>query len=254
MSKQATSDHEAEREARLSRLLREKPDEIACQNCLAQLDDYVAAQLAGRDYLAAFSNVAYHLDACLECAAVYARLYELELAAAGGRLAAVMHIPAPNLSVLLSGRSRFQRDGSSWKRDLQESVQRMGDWLRLQLSADLLPLLHPTPTLAALRAPADSERYAETLLNLEPDEALRPDWPATVTAYRDSHHPEECLIEVMVELPGRSWPDLAGIPVILVTAGQRREALTDAWGLSAFAGVPVSHLPDLTIEIRTPSA
>jgi hypothetical protein len=88
------------------------------------------------------------------------------------------------------------------------------------------------------------------LLSLEPDPGLRSDLPITLKVYRDSHHPEECLVEVVVEPPGRGWPDLGGLTVALSTGAARREAATDAWGLAAFEGVPITELGNLTMEVE----
>jgi hypothetical protein len=59
-------------------------------------------------------------------------------------------------------------------------------------------------------------------------------------------------VEVIVEPPGRSWPDLEGTTVALIVAGERREAVTDAWGLAAFEGIPVARLSDMVLEITLP--
>ncbi len=134
---------------------------------------------------------------------------------------------------------------------LRAVLHRVGDRFTLQLSPELLPLLRPFPAAARTRAPADTERYDEVLLALDPDEALRPDLPVTLRAYRDAHRPEACLVEVMVEPPGRSWPELEGIGIALIVAGERREATTDAWGLAAFEGIPVAQLADMTLEIAS---
>ena len=71
----------AVRRAQLVEAIRFTPAESACRACLDHLDGYIAAQLAGQDYIALLPAVAAHLDACPECATAYARLYELEVAA-----------------------------------------------------------------------------------------------------------------------------------------------------------------------------
>ncbi|MCI0441323.1 MAG: hypothetical protein L0177_19655, partial [Chloroflexi bacterium] len=121
-----------DRRARLVKALLFQPDHAACQACLDRLDEYVAAQLAGVDYRARFPEVALHLDACLDCAGAYARLYELELAIAEDRLPQPGRWPSPDLSFLHSGAGLMER--------LREAIRRVGDRLTLQLSADLLPL------------------------------------------------------------------------------------------------------------------
>lgn len=233
-----------QRQALLARILQARPPESACQTCLEQLDGYVTAQLAGQDYAVRFPEVAAHLDACPDCAEAYGRLYELELAAATGRLPLPNRLPKPDLSFLAPQAAPGLAEA------LSAAVRRLGNGLTFHLSAGLLPLLRPAPALAAVRVPADSVRYGEVLLALEPDDARRAGLPLGLTAYRDARRPEVCLLEVKVEPPGRSWPDLGGTTVTLTAAGDQRRAVTDAWGLAAFEGVAVAHLAQLMVEIE----
>lgn len=240
------------------KVLRFEPDDVACQTCLSRLDEYVASQLVGEDYVTHFPDVAMHLDACPNCADAYARVYELTLAEAADRLPQPDHLPDPDLSFLLPGAMdslspAALRAGLRFKalaERLQAAFSRTGDRLTLQLSTELVQLLQPSPAVAQVRAPADAERYDKVLLTLEPDEALLPDLPVTLVAYRDAHRPELCLVEAVVEPPGRSWPELEGIVVALIVAGGRREAMTDAWGLAAFEGIHVAQLAELILEIE----
>lgn len=232
-----------ERRRRLAQVIRMKPDDAACLACLNQLDAYIAAQLGGEDYAARFPDVARHLDGCVECAQAYARLYELERAAMAETLPQPAHLPRPDLGFL-------QPQSPSLAERLRAALRRAGDRFTLRLSDDLLAGLRPAPAIALTRAPADAERYAEVLLVLRPDESLRSELPFGLTAYRDARRPDECLLEVSVELPGRSWPDLGGLTVALVLGTQKREAVTDAWGLAAFEGVPVAALGEASVEVE----
>lgn len=232
-----------QRRALLARALQARPDEAECQRCLNQLDDYVAAQLAGDDEAARFPEVAFHLDACVECAGAYARLYELALAEAANQLPQPDRAPAPDLSFLRPSPL------TALAEKIRSAVRRAGERFTLQLSADLLPLLRPAPVFAPVRARTAEERYAEVLLTLEPDETLRRDLPFALVAYRDAQQPDLCLLEITVQPLGQSWPDLAGIGVAITIAGQRREAVTDAWGLASLEGVPVAALPELLVEV-----
>lgn len=246
-----------ERRAHLMEILRSEPDDTACQTCLSRLGEYVVTQLAGEDYVARFPDVAVHLDACPACADAYARVYELELAEAADRLPQPDRLPDPDLSFLLPGVTgplspaalRARLRATALTERLRAALRRVGDRFTLQFSTELLSLLQPSPAVAQVRAPAHFERYGEVLLTLEPDEALRSDLPITLNAYRDAHRSEMCLVEVVVEPPGRSWPELEGIVVALTVAGKRYEARTDAWGLAAFEGIPITRLTDLTLEI-----
>jgi hypothetical protein len=244
-------------QTRLIRALRSKPDNKACQACLSQLDEYIAAQLAGEDYVARFAHVAVHLDACPDCAGAYARLYELERAEAANRLPQPDQLPDPDLGFLrhpaaetLSPTARQDLlKPADLAEQLRNAIRRTAERLTLQLSANLLALLRPSPTALLTRAPADTERYGEVLLSLEPAIVPDLDIPLTLTAYRDAHQPEMCLVEAIVEPADRSWPDLGGIRVTLLLAGEKREAITDAWGIASFEGVRINDLADMTVEV-----
>lgn len=99
-------------ETRLERLRRvlQTPAAEACEACLRRLDDYIAAQLAGDAYLEQYPDVAVHLDACVECAGAYARLYELALAEASDALPAPASVPAPDLNFSGNRRGRPGRE------------------------------------------------------------------------------------------------------------------------------------------------
>jgi hypothetical protein len=226
--------------------IRFAPAEAACRACLDHLDDYIAAQLAGEDYATLLPAVAAHLDACSECATAYARLYELEVAEATGRLPQPARLPIPDLSFLQSG--RLPGSQPSLADQLRAAVTHLGDRLRFQLSADLLPLLQPLPAVG-LRAPAGEGRYGEQLLSLDPDPALQASIPFQLAAYRDARRPELCLVEVTAAPPGRSWPDLVGITARLAWPDAEQQAITDAWGLASFEGIPADSLDQLVIEI-----
>ncbi|MFN8475751.1 MAG: hypothetical protein U0822_26450 [Anaerolineae bacterium] len=208
----------------------------ACVECLAQLADYVDAQFAGQDYTVLFPAVAFHLDACTQCSGAYARFYDTEWAARMNALPALARIPEPDLS-FLGGESMAER--------LQAAFRRVGGRLTLTLSPDLLPLLRPAPSAAALRAPQDTRRYGETLLALDPT----PDLPIGLAAYRDAQQPDHCLVEVTVEPPDRAWPDLGGIEVALATRDREQFGLTDDWGLAAFEDVAVDDLNGLMVQV-----
>ena len=211
-------------------------DENTCADCLAQVADYVAAQLDGQDYTALYPAVALHLDACLSCSGAYARVYDVEWAARANALPSLARIPAADLS-FLGAESPADR--------LRAAFRRIGGRLTLTLSPDLLPLLRPAPSAAALRAPQDTRRYSELLLTLDPT----PDLPIGLAAYRDAQRPDVCLIEVTVEPPNRAWPDLGGIEVGLATPDREQVGVTDDWGLASFEDVPVDDLARLLVSV-----
>ena len=229
-------------------ILRSQPEEIACQSCLAQLPDYVAAQLAGDDYLARYREVALHLDSCVECASAYERLYELELAVVENRLPETQVSIQPDLDFLDSTVSASPPE--TLAEALRKAFRRTGDAIALTFSADLLSFLQPQPALSTLRAPADSERYGERIFSLDEEAVAAEELPFTVTAYRDREDEHLCLLELVASPPGRAWPELEGIEFI-VTAGEHSwRGVTDAWGMVSFEGVPVECLPPMIIEMR----
>lgn len=217
------------------------PATDACEACLQKLDAYIEAQLAGEAYLDQYPDVALHLDACVECAGAYARLYELALAEARDALPKPASVPDPDLSFLATDSVRLADR-------LREAVTRTGDALRLELSAGLLALLTPSEPATALRSAADT-RYGEVLLDLDPTEVDDFDVPLTITAYRDAERPRMCLVEVAVEPAGEGWPNLAGRSVTLTVGDTVQTSETDAWGVAAFENIPVDLLGQLAIDV-----
>jgi anti-sigma factor RsiW len=67
----------SERSDRLRRLLGPDGPEVGCDECFAQLDVYVDAELAGRDADALLPGLRAHLDGCPACAEEHASLLEL---------------------------------------------------------------------------------------------------------------------------------------------------------------------------------
>jgi hypothetical protein len=240
---------EKTRQAWLAKAVQFQPDAETCQACLEHLDEYIAAQLAGERYVERYPEIALHLDACLECASAYARLYEIEVAAEEG-LPQPKYIPAPDLS-FLSTHNTSPDPISNWIDRLRSSIQRTGDQLVFQLSSELLSWLRPLPVLATTRS-AGSEQYGEVLLALEPDEELQAEIPFRLNVCRDAYQPDHCLVEVTVAPVGRSWPELGDIPVSLTVGGQVHQAMTDAWGLACFEAIAIRDLDQMRVEITLP--
>lgn len=216
--------------ARLAKVIQLVPGRD-CEPILAQLEAYIAHQLAGKAYRRLLASVADHLDGCVACSQAYARLYELALAEAAGRLPTPAHIPPPDLHFLPN---RSQR--------LQQAVRRFGQAIQLQLSAELLPLLTPRPAALALRAAEQN-----LLWELE----AQPDLPLALAVYRDLLRPDTCQLEVSVQLPGREWPNLAGIQVEIESPAGISQTITDPWGVAIFANLPIVALPQLTLTIQS---
>lgn len=227
---------------RFREVIRE-PAPDACETCLQRLDEYIAAQLAGDAYLEQYPDVALHLDACVECAGAYARLYELTVAEANDALPEPAAVPPPDLSFLVS-------DITTVVAKVLDAITRTGESLTLELSDGLLALLKPPEPAAVLRSGA-GERYGKVLLRLPPADTDTDDidLPITVTAYRDAEQPDLCLIEVVVTPAGESWPNLDGRSVTLTSGDVVRTSETDSWGVAAFEDVPVDVLSEITIDV-----
>lgn len=230
-----------QRRALLAQVLTFQMNEMACQRCWPKLDEYVAAQVAGQPYAMLFPDVALHLDACLVCVNAYNLVYELALAEAHETLPQFAQIPEPDLFFLLS------RSPVRWLEQLRAGLQRVGEQISLQLTPALAATLRPAYAASTQRGA--EQRYAEPLLQLEPTLALQDEWPVKLMAYRDTLQPALCLVEVTVEPPDRTWPELEGIKVTLTGDGESHIVATDAWGLASFPGVPVKWLPELNVSV-----
>ena len=234
---------------RLIQALQAKPDDEACRTCLSQLGDYISAQLAGEDYTGRFPDVALHLDSCPDCAGAYARLYELELADITDQLPLPDQLSVPELNFLSPNVTSSTSSQARLAEQVRNAIHRTGESLTLRLSADLLSILRPSPMSGATRVPSDRERYSQVILSLEAAQIPDLDWPIALTAYQDALEPNLCLVEIVVEPAGQSWPDLGGRMVVLTLAGEEHEAVTDAWGIVSFEGVPVDGLVDASVVV-----
>ncbi len=230
--------NEPGRYKQLKEALQITTDEAICDAILAQLDEYVAAQLNGRDPFPLYPHIAVHLDGCLLCAAAYGRLYRLTLADNRETLPILQNPRQPDLSFLPPVAA------SSLADKLRTAVEKLQNGWRLRLSADLLPLLQPQPVPLPVRAATEEERYATLLLALEPDQSLQTDVPFKLLAYRDAQSPTDCLVEVWVQPHGRAWPHLAGFTVTLHLPNQTHQQITNPWGVATFP-----HIPIITLEV-----
>lgn len=222
-------------------MLRYKPTGADCALCLNQLEAYVETQLSRPAATAEFGWLRRHLDSCLACAEAYALLYELAWAEENGRLPRPPHIPEPDL--------RFLRPLPDWLKLLKDALLITPDQVRLQLNEALVRLLTPPPAPAPTRAAGDG-RYQPKLLELTPDQARSVAIPFTLTAYADRQQPDRCLVEITVQPPGHSWPDLGRYQVAVTAAGQTFITETDDWGTAVFPGLPRSQLETLAIIVQ----
>lgn len=221
-------------------MLRTKPTEADCDRCIAQLDAYVTLQLEDGDYRGEFPWVAQHLDSCVDCAEVYAQVYELLGAESNGRLPQPVTIPEPDLSFLDSPVNLWTM--------LQTALQITHEQITLRLDVVLAALLLPQASPGLVRGGEDG-RFGEQLLSLTPEQTPI-DLPFSLNAYADRANGELCLVEVTVEPPGKSWPDLGGQEVIVRYLDGMQTAVTDDWGTAVFTNIPRAELQNLILEIH----
>lgn len=225
----------------LARVLLAEHDQAACDRCLDQVEDYIAAQLAGQDYAALFPAVAAHLDSCLACAAVYNELYELQAMAAFVPEPAA--IPAPDLSFLEPALPALAQGVPNLADALAAAVEQLGSQLRFTLTSALLGLAPSQPSLA-FRSESDAQPVVNFTL-VQPTEQVA-EFGLSIYRLTSSEH---CQVRVQLSLPEREWPDLAGVPVRLIAAGDVRQQISDAWGEVVFEQVPLAALDGLQVEI-----
>jgi hypothetical protein len=266
---------------RLVEALVEEPGTQACEACLDGLEAYVDAQLAGRDYAALQPVVARHLDQCVTCAEAYALIYEARLAEAAPLQ--LEHIPDPDVGFLEPGavgriipnqlrahrtKSVFLHheayedhegdkltqsvaDAARAAPDLSDIVRRaiayIDATLRVTFSRELLDRLAippQTPMPAYREQPQQKPLYDIVIDHPTPDvEQLQ------MTVYPDLQSTDRCTLRVRVALPGRDWPDLAGVAVLARLSGVKHHATTDPWGEAIISDLPLADLPELHVEV-----
>lgn len=219
-------------------------DDALCTQIQAHLYDYVVAlvnwnQDRTRSDRNAFTDLRQHLDGCVACSEAFGRLYTSFVQPVSSET--MDNVPEPDLSFLTPKESLSER--------LRRALSQVGETIRLQLSADLLPTLRPALAIGALRSSQEQE-YGELLLQLDPPSALAEQLPASISVYRAGSSPIRCLVEVTVTLPDRTWPDLAGIPITLSIGQLDRTQETDAFGVASFADVAIEELPAVAIAVK----
>ncbi|MCA9951394.1 MAG: hypothetical protein KDE48_17205 [Anaerolineales bacterium] len=229
----------------LHKILQTELTTDACHYYLDQISDYITYQFIGEDYRSKCVETAVHLDSCPNCSAAYARLYELEFAAAQESLPELTNLPAPDFSFLNAG--VVTENGRLAK--IKSAIQEIGDKFVLVLTEELVGLLRPLPNTTPVLRSSSAERYAEIFFQLDPTDLPYSNLPFTITAFRDAQMSDNCLVEVRVQPPEQSWPTLSGKKVNLKMSTQTIAGTTDAWGLAVFNDVRITNLATATIEV-----
>lgn len=219
-------------------------DDALCTQIQSRLYDYVVAFVNWNQDrtafdLSAFADLRQHLDSCVPCSEAFSRLYTALVQPLSS--AAMGSVPEPDLS--------FLRPKESLSNQLRRALSQVGETIRLELSADLLPALRPALATGALRS-SQAPEYGELLLQLDPPAELAELLPTSISVYRAGNSPVRCLVEVTVTLPDRAWPDLAGIPVTLSIGQQERAQQTDAFGVASFEGIAIEELPAVAVSVK----
>lgn len=234
------SETDAQVQALMS-VLKQIPSKADCALCREHLDEYVQAQLSAAALPAQSGWVAQHLDSCLECAEAYALLYEVALAEEKGALPQPTHLPEPDLA--------FLTPSPDWLATLKTALRVTPAQLALQLSQALNRLLTPPLSLALTRSLAGS-RYDPKLLELNAAQANAAGLPFSLVVYADRQQPDRCLVEMTVQPPDQSWPDLGGYLVTAIAGEQTFSAETDDWGAVSFSDVPLVELENLRLVVN----
>ena len=222
-------------------LLRTETTEADCDRCLVQIDAYASSQLNSEPYREQFPWVAQHLDSCVACAEAYAQVYELIWAENNGRLAQPPTIPEPDLSFLIPTPSLWAT--------LQAALKMTQTQITLQLDAALFSLLQPSASPSMARSGEDG-RFGQQLLSLTAEQTPEANLPFSLAAYADTEDDANCLVEVTVEPPGLSWPELGGYKIILRDINESQTAVTDDWGIAVFHNIPRAELANLYLVIQ----
>ena len=70
-----------------------------------------------------------------------------------------------------------------------------------------------------------------------------------VALFTDNEQDGICLVEVNVEPPGKSWPELSNYKVDLALRTQTESAVTDEWGTAVFPTVPLQYLGTMRLQV-----
>lgn len=229
--------------AHLIKILQSGHSEAACRQCLTGLEPYILAQINQSSQDEEFPTIQDHLDSCVECVAAYELLYEAVLAEVAGTLPSPTDIPVPDLSFL-----KVKTDSLLEK--LGSALTATKNSLVLQLDQALYAMLvNAQQTQVGFARSGGNGRYTNKLFQLNSEHLPGDTIPLTVAAFKDNDQDGICLVEVNVEPPGRSWPDLANLAVTLLTKAQKETAVTDEWGTAVFPQVNINYLGSMRLIV-----
>jgi hypothetical protein len=226
----------------LVEILKQEVSEESCSRCIEQLDVYISAQFAGEACSTIFMETAMHLDSCTSCSTAYELLYEVTEAENSNRLPTPTTLPSPNLA--------FLQEKVSLVDQLKQALQVTKESITIQLDQLLLSLLvqEQAGQLAAVRSGGNG-RYTNKLFQLSSKQLPGETVPLTIAAFKDNEQAGVCLVEVNIEPPGKSWPELSNYKVDLALRSQTETAVTDEWGTALFPTVPLQYLGTMRLQV-----
>ncbi|HEX6288319.1 MAG TPA: hypothetical protein VFZ66_03970 [Herpetosiphonaceae bacterium] len=208
-----------------------------CDHVRERLPAYVTAEALGQQPQRAYPDVAAHVGGCETCRAELDELREVILATYTGGLEPAPAYPQPDLSFLPSRAVQAART-PPWRFD------ELGR-LIIGFSQALLDSLRPPSLVGAARG--------QLLYSYALEPRPLPDLAVSVDVLADDAALGFGFVRVNVEALDRGPLDQAPSFVVLRAGGAIWQGLTDEAGYVAFEAVPLTALPDLTIEI-TPDA
>ena len=222
----------------LEQVLKTEPSETQFDAYLDQLDDFVAAQLAGEEYETQFPDMVAYLNTDVRLADAYNRLYKLEIDALSDKIRMAPSIRKENPNFL----------DKLLKMLLGGSIEYPPGAIAMLFTPDILSRLHVEPVLGggALKA-----LEAKTVLyKLDPEEHGLSDWPATITVL-SGDEAELCTVQVQVTPPGRAFPNLSGTEVSIEIPGlEPYEQKTDMLGVATFENIEIEQLSQIRVVIQ----
>jgi hypothetical protein len=237
-------------ERRIGHLFRalnsDEEDGLTCGECEDLLPDYLQAERQGVADAARWHQVAYHLQTCPHCAALYTELSDLIAFGYRERGVEPPTYPDPDLSFLRREESRpSQPPEIPWRWD---DLGR----LIIEFSTELVRAFQPPAYQPAYaRTGLKSDRSSRVLCRIALKETVD-DLGVIITAEETKDDPAYCIITVEVDIPSRGgWPHLADTEVTIKRGELKLESqMTDAFGKVVFQGIAADDLGGLVIEIN----
>jgi hypothetical protein len=198
--------------------------------------EYATVQALGQAIPGRFLFVTAHLGRCSICRAEFESLLEVVMAAYSGEIAPATVIPHCDLSFL---RPRQIRVAEPQQAGIIDELRR----LVISFSDVLLAPRQPLALAQAARG--------ETLYHYAPSPGPR-NINVTIDVFTDDNDPQLGNVQVLVDIPGRDPFEQFGIRVTLQAGELAWRGTTSETGSATFAGIPLSLLPHLRVEISLP--